>query len=83
MRLIIIAILLYILYRVVKNYLFKGVPRGPQGSGDQISDMVQDPVCKTFIRARDAHRRLIGGKTYYFCSSECAERFKIEQRSTE
>ena len=82
MRLIILAILLYLLYRVVKRYLSRGQDlRFRDGTGE-VSDMVQDPVCKTFVRAKDAKRRVVGGHTFYFCSEECAERFEIEQKSS-
>lgn len=79
MRLIILAILLYLLYRVVKKYLTRHKDLNYQGRTTEISDMVQDPVCKTFISAREAERRVIGGRVYYFCSRECAERFEVDQ----
>ncbi len=82
MRLIILAILLYLLYRVVKNYLSRGRDLGREDRAGEISDMVQDPVCKTFVRVGDAEKRFVGGRTYYFCSKECAERFEVEQKSS-
>ena len=82
MRLIIIAVLLYLLYRVVKNHVAKGGKLGRDEGSGEINDMVQDPVCKTFIRVKDAEKRLIRGQTYYFCSKECAERFEIQEKST-
>lgn len=79
MRLILLAILLYLLYRVLRSYLGKAkTPDRHQGG--EINDMVQDPVCKTFIHVRDAEKRVIKGQTHYFCSKECAERFEIEQK---
>lgn len=79
MRLIILAILLYVLYRIVKNYINrpKTINRG-EGI-PKVSDMVQDPVCKTFIRAKDAETRVIDGQVYHFCSKECAARFEEER----
>ncbi len=82
MRLIILAILLYLLYRVVKNYLSRGQDGSREDRAGEVSEMVQDPVCKTFVRVRDAEKRVIGGRTYYFCSKECAERFEIEEKSS-
>ncbi len=81
MRLIIIAVLLYLLYRVVKNYLSRGRNITHHERTGEINDMVQDPVCKTFVRVKDAEKRSIGGHTYYFCSKECAERFEIQEKS--
>jgi len=37
---------------------------------------VQDPVCKTYIPAGTALGEKIGGQQYYFCSEECAGKFK-------
>ena len=39
--------------------------------------MVQDPVCKAYIPSGSAKSEKIGGQQYYFCSDECAEKFKI------
>ena len=80
MRLIILAILLYLLYRVLRSYLGKAKPLDRRQGGGEVSDMVQDPVCKTFIHVRDAEKRVINGQTYYFCSKECAEQFLLEQK---
>ncbi len=77
MRLILLAILLYVLYKVVKGFLWKGPAQfqdTSRGGGD-VSEMVQDPFCKTFVHVKDAQRRLIGGKEYFFCSTECADKF--------
>jgi YHS domain-containing protein len=38
--------------------------------------MVQDPSCKTYIPKRDARRKVIEGKEYFFCSKDCADRFE-------
>jgi len=78
MRLLIFAFFAYILYRVIKGVLSSGqrpVSRDDRGT---IDEMVQDPLCKTYIPLRGALRKTIAGKEYFFCSSECAERFKKE-----
>jgi YHS domain-containing protein len=78
MRLLIFAFLAYLLYRVIKGVLSSGqrpVNRDDRGT---IDEMVQDPLCKTYIPLRDALRRTIACKEYFFCSSECAEKFKKE-----
>jgi YHS domain-containing protein len=81
MRLLILAFLAYVLYRLVKGVLSQG--RRPQRQEKQgsIDEMVQDPLCKTYIPLRDAQRRVISGKEYFFCSRECAERFELEEKS--
>jgi len=80
MRLIILALLIYILYRLVQVFfrtsqVFKKTKR-PEGGNAVISQMVQDPYCKTYIPVKEAKRKVIKGKEYFFCSEECAEKFK-------
>lgn len=84
-RLIILVFLIYLLYRVVRRYLGPG-QRGQgtynEGTGmGAVDEMVQDPMCKTYIPRRDAHKRVINGITYFFCSSECADRFEKKKQA--
>lgn len=41
--------------------------------------MVQDPVCHTFVPRRIAVVEKIGGQTYCFCSRQCAVTFQNQQ----
>jgi YHS domain-containing protein len=41
-----------------------------------ISEMVQDPYCKTYIPKNEAYRAILGGNEILFCSKECAEKYK-------
>ena len=52
-------------------------PQAPQPlDKDQGPDeLIQDPVCKTFIPRREALRTERDGKTYFFCSEGCLKRF--------
>jgi YHS domain-containing protein len=74
-RLIIIVVLGYIAYRVVRSFILKKElpPIQPKGA---IDEMVQDPQCKVYVPMRQAERRIVGGKTYYFCSASCADEFE-------
>ncbi|HDR14950.1 MAG TPA: YHS domain-containing protein, partial [Desulfobacteraceae bacterium] len=40
-----------------------------------VDDMVQDPVCGTYVPLREAYQRVIDGKVHYFCSERCADLF--------
>ena len=80
MRLLILILLGYILYRVVRRYLGPGL-KDQQVRGDgSVDEMVQDPSCKTYIPRRDAIRKVINGEEFFFCSAECAHRFERETR---
>ena len=79
MRILIIALLVYLFYRVFRKVLGPG--RQVRGDGNQgaINEMVQDPVCKTYVPLRDARRKVFDGREYFFCSEECADIFEKER----
>jgi uncharacterized protein len=75
-RLITYIIFLYIIYRLLKR-LFLSVPKEyNKDSSSMISEMVQDPFCKTYIPKNEAYRTIVGGEEILFCSKECAEKYK-------
>ncbi len=81
LRLIVIALLLYIavrvgfwFYRQVKLYLSQQNSRSASG-GAGSSDMVRDPVCGIYVAASQALKEVTDRGTFYFCSQECRERF--------
>ena len=76
-RLIIFGILIYFAYRLFKNLLWTtGRVSGKNSNGNVVSEMVQDPFCKTYIPRNEARRIVLDGTEYHFCSDECAEKFK-------
>ncbi|HEY1757429.1 MAG TPA: YHS domain-containing protein [Bryobacteraceae bacterium] len=36
----------------------------------------KDPVCGTYLAPSSAIQKTVGGKTYYFCSAECRDKFR-------
>jgi YHS domain-containing protein len=84
MRLLILILIGYLLYRTVRRYLLKSgqTVRRYEGEGS-IDEMVQDPVCKTYVPMREAEKRVIDGKTYYFCGRECADEFENQLHGRE
>jgi YHS domain-containing protein len=76
-RLLLVIGLLIVLY-----FLLRGAVRGLRGGGgdDQAlldkNQMVQDPVCRTYVAKGSAVAASIGGQTYYFCSRNCAQTFR-------
>lgn len=76
-RFLITIALAYIFYRLFRN-LFKPNIKVSRQQDPQavISEMVQDPYCKTYIPRNEAYRAVLGGREVFFCSKECAEKFK-------
>jgi YHS domain-containing protein len=76
-RLLLILGLLIILYVLVRKALREfNKPSIPGQSGAENDQMIQDPVCRTYIPRGTAVSASIGGQTYYFCSMTCAQTFQ-------
>ncbi len=77
-RLLIGLLLGYLAYKVIQKVapLFKSkLPPASGGGRVAAEELVQDPVCKTFIPRRDALKASKDGQDYYFCSEGCRKRF--------
>ncbi|MFH2108085.1 MAG: transcriptional regulator [Chrysiogenia bacterium] len=73
-----------IIYLLVK-WLFKSPrpaprPRNFDRQSQAIEEMVQDPVCGTYVPAGQALPLIREKETIYFCSDECREKFKQLQK---
>jgi YHS domain-containing protein len=79
LRLIIIAAALYLLYRILKGMLVQKHRQVNQNRGEIIDELVQDPNCKLYIPSRSSVKKVIAGRTYSFCSEECARKFEEDQ----
>ncbi len=79
---LILAIFLITLIRAVVGFVGRAVaqlfepesgrsrPRTPSGG-----ELVQDPVCGIYVSNRTSVRKTVKGKTYYFCSEACRDKF--------
>jgi YHS domain-containing protein len=82
---IIVLIVLYLAYRfVLRSVLFKA-PSGKRAPAEIQDEMVQDPVCKTYVPKRVAlEGNRSDGQKEYFCSVECRDNYlKKEAAGTE
>jgi YHS domain-containing protein len=76
-RLILLAGIIYLLFK----WLRKSAPPAPKprpfDRQDQaVEEMVQDPVCGTYVPAGQAVPLAGEKETLYFCSEECREKYK-------
>jgi len=81
-RLLILAVLLYIAWRLVRNLIREKITdeaekrQKKEKEGTKVEDvLVEDPVCHTLIPKHQAIRLRQEGKTYYFCSDTCCDKF--------
>ena len=82
-RIIFLAVLAYILYRLVKGVFSPRTKIDRRKAGGVIDEMVQDPFCGTYIPKRESLGRVIEGQEYLFCSEECADKFAMQMKESE
>ena len=77
-RLLILGVLLYIGWRMLKGKPKKPVTTVPPEAGQEADPqdvLVEDPVCHVLIPKHQALRLLRDGVTHYFCSERCCDLF--------
>ena len=83
-RFFVFVILIYALYKIIKNfgqlkpakkenYQFKSSATGGE-------DLVEDPVCHTYVPLSQAVKKEISGNDYYFCSKQCSEKYELGKK---
>ena len=87
MRLLIYIILGYLIYRVVRTFV-RQTPQqkvrkteAPPLQADDV--MIQDPQCGIYFARRDGVALTYEGRSLYFCSESCKEKFLAEHTHTD
>ena len=80
MRLLILAALIYLLWRALKTWT-AGTALGRRTQrdlrGGPVDDvMVKDPVCGVYFPKKDGVSLQQGGEERLFCSTECRDRYR-------
>lgn len=65
----------YVVIKKVGQSLGLGRPAPRPRAGREPEELVQDPVCQTFIPRQEALKAQREGKDYFFCSEGCLKRF--------
>ena len=81
-RLVIAGIIVYVIYRF-SRFLFAPsgkISESHPGGASRIKgeELVKDPCCGTYVPVSSAHKAVLNGKTLYFCSRECLEKYTKE-----
>lgn len=82
LRLLILAVLFYLLYRLLVGGGKKksGQKTVDEKSSEQVCDvLVEDPVCHTLVPKGQTVRLQHDDQIYYFCSDACCSRFISEK----
>jgi hypothetical protein len=86
-RLFLLALIIYVLLRVLRRVVSLLAPKtssarsgssSPSGSGGVIDEMKRCPTCGTYNPTRLAYRK----KDLYFCSQRCHEDFNHGKQSS-
>lgn len=81
-RLLILALLIFLGYTLVTAVLRSLPGRRPQDSKNgndaragRGEEMVKDPHCGTYVPRGEAIEGAVRGKTHYFCSRDCRDAY--------
>lgn len=79
-KFIIIAVAIYLLVKLLKpgasgKEARAGLNRNQKSPGGE--DLVEDPVCHTYIPISSALKLEVEGKTLYFCSQKCKDTYVL------
>ena len=80
MRVLLLLILAYIGYRIVKGFL--AAKEAPVSKPLKGSEAFQDPVCGIYVSPEDATVGRLEGERIYFCSMDCLEKYQEKLKST-
>ena len=90
LRILILAALLYLGYRLISANFKKdsgeekkddsgGREHAEEGTGPVTDVLVEDPVCRKLVPRQQAHTVELDGDVHFFCSRECADAFVASQ----
>jgi YHS domain-containing protein len=83
-RILILAVLFYIIYRLLFGGKKKSVaPRQEPPEIPAQDTLAEDPICHTYVPQSQSLSLEQDGKTYYFCSKECLNKFTEHQERSE
>ncbi|MDY6851846.1 MAG: hypothetical protein SV487_07210 [Thermodesulfobacteriota bacterium] len=88
LRWVMIVVLFYLIYRVVKGLGRPSRPMTPPQRDNEVGapgasrseDLVQDPQCGVFIPRSEGVASVVDGQVLYFCSTGCRDKFLEARR---
>lgn len=79
LRLALVALLVYLFYKLVKRAFSQKAHPRIESKGVE-NTMVKDEHCGTYIPLSEALVEEYNGKEYYFCTRECLEAYRKERQ---
>ncbi|NIO49889.1 MAG: YHS domain-containing protein [Candidatus Aminicenantes bacterium] len=82
LKIILYAFLAYIIFLIFRFFrALNKASKPPRASKGASGIMVKDEFCNTYLPKENAIRQVYEGKEYYFCSSECRQKFLEQKKS--
>jgi len=82
LKIIIYAFFAYSAYLFLRFFrTLNKASKPPRASKGTSGIMVKDDICNTYLPKENAIRQVYEGKEYYFCSSECRQKFLEQKKS--
>jgi uncharacterized protein len=82
LKIILYAFLAYIIFVIFRFFRALNKASKPRRDSKRASGiMVKDETCNTYLPKENAIREVYKGKEYYFCSSECRQKFLKQKKS--
>ena len=85
-RLLILGVLLYIGWRLVRSLIREKIQTEAKKQQDKTKEeptvedvLVEDPICHTLVPKHQAIRLRQNGKNIYFCSDTCCDKFTAKK----
>ena len=78
MRILILILLAYVGYRLLKSLIGSGGARREMAETETLpvdDVMVKDPLCETYFPKKDGVKAVVKGETLYFCSEACRDEY--------
>lgn len=89
LRILILAVLFYLGYRLIKaNFTKSGEDQKGEDEevqhGGAITDVLtEDPVCHKLVPKQQAYKLEAEDGPHFFCSKECADKFAAEREESD
>jgi len=83
-RLILYGVLIYVGYRILKPWvasLIESTKEDRHGQPvSQEAELIRDPQCGTYFLTQRGVEARIGGRSVYFCSKECRDKYLVSHK---
>ena len=85
-RLIFYGIVIYLGYRILKPWVTSLIQSTADNPHDQPpsedAELIRDPQCGTYFLTQRGVEARIGGRSVYFCSKECRDKYLVSHGET-